>query len=83
MIETLQLEKLKRRTQDDARSFREAKPFRHIVLNDLLVDGLAEPFVAAFPEMSWDGWYRFDGKFQFRNWPSAPGPTSCRSRSIA
>jgi hypothetical protein len=42
--------------EDDARSFQDAKPFRHVVFDDLLVDDFAVPIRSAFPQEAWDAW---------------------------
>jgi len=60
------LESLNGRVEEDARSFRDAKPFRHIVFDDLLVADLVAPFRTAFPRDAWEDWYRFKDKFQFK-----------------
>jgi len=62
----IRLESLSRRVEDDARSFRDAKPFPHLVFDDLLVDGVVTPIRTAFPREGWDSWYRFEDKFQFK-----------------
>jgi hypothetical protein len=38
MINCINLDSLRRRVQEDAKSFREADPFPHLVFDDLLVE---------------------------------------------
>jgi hypothetical protein len=66
MIKTINLETLQQRVQEDARVFRKARPFPHIMFDDLLVEGLKEQILSVFPQDSWNSWYRFQDQCQFR-----------------
>jgi hypothetical protein len=66
MIETVDLEKIKQRVKEDAEIFQHASPFPHIVFDDLLIGGLKEQILIAFPKDSWDGWHRFQDNYQFK-----------------
>jgi hypothetical protein len=66
MIETVNLERIRQRVRADAEIFQHAKPFPHIAFDDLLIDGLKERILSAFPDDSWNGWYRFEGTCQFK-----------------
>lgn len=66
MITTINLDKLRWRAQEDAKSFWEADPFPHIVFDDLLAEDIKERILSAFPIEAWDGWFRFEDKMQFK-----------------
>jgi len=66
MINCINLDSLRRRVQEDAKSFREAAPFPHLVFDDLLVEDIKEQLLNTFPVDGWDGWFRFDDKMQFK-----------------
>ena len=66
MINCINLDSLRRRVQEDAKSFREADPFPHLVFDDLLVEEIKEQLLNTFPVDAWDGWFRFDDMMQFK-----------------
>jgi hypothetical protein len=58
MIEIIRIADLMARAESDAESFRTAKPFRHIVLEDFVAPSYKEALMKAFPDPSWSGWNR-------------------------
>lgn len=66
MIQTLQLDKLTQRISSDAKTFQEARPYPHIVLDDLLPHETSEHIRDTFPKPEWKYWHRFKDKLQFQ-----------------
>ncbi len=73
MLQFVQLPVLAARVTSDSESFRDAKPFRHIILTDLLVPEKAEALLEAFPSVEWPGWDRGFGD----NDPHQPKKLTC------
>ena len=64
MLQYVNVRKLMHRVDQDAISFASAKPYRHIVLDDLLVSGCELELANAFPGSHWAGWDNIDHQFQ-------------------
>ncbi len=73
MLQYIQLPLLAARVTADSESFRYAKPFRHVVLDDLLVLESARELLNAFPAVEWPGWDRGFGD----NEPHQPKKLTC------
>jgi hypothetical protein len=61
MLQLIQLPVLTARLATDAPAFQNARPFRHLVFDDLLVLTAKEALVKAFPAPDWPGWDRGRG----------------------
>lgn len=58
MLRTIRSDELKQRLQADTRAFAEAKPFKHIVMDDFLTKDVSESLAQAFPHEDWPSWHR-------------------------
>lgn len=61
-METIALERLQPRTSEFARAFRDAKPFPHLVLHDIL--RIEPASMAAFPDPDWPHWVALTDDYQ-------------------
>jgi hypothetical protein len=64
MFHYINVSKLVERVDQDAASFATAKPYKHIVCDDLLVPGCETAVAAAFPDSQWTGWDNVDHQYQ-------------------
>ena len=61
MLRMIELSRLNERAERDAVAFREAKPFKHLVFDDLLRTEVRDEMLAAFPASDWPLWDRGRG----------------------
>lgn len=73
MMRMVRLPALMERLASDAASYKNAKPFKHLVFDDLLPPEAGQALEAAFPPAEWDGWDRGRGD----NDPYQPKKLTC------
>jgi hypothetical protein len=64
MLAYINTSRLLDRVDQDALEFANAVPFKHIVLDDLLVPGCESQMSDAFPDKDWQGWENADHQYQ-------------------
>lgn len=64
MLKLVQIDRLNSRASSDAVAFRDAKPFKHLVFDDLLVPESKQQLIDAFPDERWFGWQDVDHEHQ-------------------
>jgi 2OG-Fe(II) oxygenase superfamily len=64
MLKSLQLDRLNSRLSSDVLSFRNARPFKHLVFDDLVVPEVKQELVRSFPSDDWFGWKDIDHEHQ-------------------
>ena len=64
MLNYIELERLNSRIESDAVDFQNASPFRHIVLDDLLVPEKMQELENSFPDENYQGWVDADHEHQ-------------------
>jgi len=45
-------------------TFRESRPFPHLVIRNVITDSAAAEIVEGFPDLEWRGWHRFTDPYQ-------------------
>lgn len=73
MLQLVRLEALHNRQAADKADYDNAKPFKHLVFDDLLSPATCEALAAAFPSSEWQGWDRGRGD----NDPYQPKKLTC------
>ena len=65
MLDWINMESLNARAESQSQAFQEAKPFRHLVFDDLVLKDKLSSLTRAFPNANWDGWKNVSHEHQY------------------
>ena len=65
MLHWIDTESLNAKVESQGQAFQEARPFRHLIFNDLVAQDQLPSLIGAFPNTDWDGWHNVSHEHQY------------------